>query len=266
MNKWTQNINSELVFTPWFLSKVSGLDINDLVDVRNNNKELTSKNLDLVEQSGYLSFYDMCIDSISNEQSKLEKGGNKDYSKLTPVEQTVIRNGKPTKMKIYVDKNKENKDNENELDTQSGREPVNATELNRNYSFGDLESKANPNKVAELQEEISEWETKETLSTDSQEYLEGRDESGALRYLVGFSKKGSYIQVDFFITDGTISGDWLSAFYELVKLSLNYKLGAKFPDLKTRALYLIAQEYNFETKGAMLVATYENLIEAVGDM
>lgn len=262
----SDNIASGFNMSIKSLRNITSKNIEDLESIRKDNLDLTQSYDYLVKELGYSDFYDMCLGTISSEQEKLLKGGNKDFSRLTAVEQTVVRNGKPTKMKIYVDKNKEN-DNDNELDKDSvGKQPMSSSELNRDYSFGNFDSKATPKKVKDLDNEINGWSDTKGFTSDSNDYLEGRDEEGNLRYLVGITKESNYLKIDFMITDGTISGYWITSFYELLKLALDFKLGVKYPNLNTHALELLATEYNLADKGSHYVADYSDLIEAVGDV
>lgn len=267
-NETSENIiASNINMSVDFISSLAKMDIHDLDSVRKANKSLTSEYDYLVKELGYQDFYDLCLGSISVEQAI--KGGNKDFSRLTAVEQTVVRNGKPTKMKIYVDKDKEKEDSEgNDLDKETpseGKQPVKASDLSRDYSFGDLNSKTTPKKVKDISSELSDWEDNQSFSSESTDYLEGRDENGVLRFLTGISKVGKFIQVDFTISDGTVGGYWLTSLYETLKLALDYELGLKFPDVGGKALYLLALEYNMQLKGKYLVATFEELKQAVGD-
>lgn len=250
-----------------FISSLAKMDIQDLDSVRKANKELSSEFDYLVKELGYKDFYELCLGSLSVEQTS--KGGNKDFSRLTAVEQTVVRNGKPTKMKIYVDKDKKEEDSEgNDLDKETpseGKQPVRASDLTRDYSFGDLNSKTTPKKVLDISSELTDWEDSQDFSSESTDYLEGRDENGILRFLTGISKVGKFIQVDFIISDGTVGGYWLTSLYETLKLALDNKLGIKFPDLGVKALYMLSLEYNMQLKGKYLVATFEELKQAVGD-
>lgn len=269
MTNQSDNIAEAYTFSIRGLNAVANTNISDATDleyIRENNRELSSKNTHLVKELGYSNFYDLSLSTLASEQERLMKGGNKDFSKLTAVEQTVVRNGKPTKMKVYVDKNKENEEG-NELDSDTkGKQPMTASELNRGYSFGNLDTKVTPKKVKDLQNQIQGWESTKDFSSDSSDYLECYDEEGNLRLLVGVSKQGQFIVLDFMLTDGTISGYWITAFYELLKLGLDSKLGVKYPDLKTRALALLSEEYNLKLEGSYYTATYEDLVEAVGDV
>lgn len=231
------------------LTRITGVDVTkslNFSEIRKNNKQLTEINNDLITGLGYTSFYDLAISTISTEQELTQKGGGKDFGNLTAVEQTVIRNGKPMKMKIYVDKNKQSEDDGESNSLDKGSEKVTARDLRRGYSFPDFGEKADPETIANLSEEVVGWEESKALSSNSANYLEGRDDNGNLRYLVGFSIVGKYLQVDFMISDGTVGGYWTSAFYEALKKAYELKLGVVYPNLNTRALYLLANEYEFE--------------------
>lgn len=257
--------NSSLDLPLGVLEPMSMLPVADLESVRKENKELTQKNIDVLSLAGFESFYDAYRYSVAqNQLEEIVKGGNKDFSKLTPVEQTVVRNGKPTKMKIYVDKNK-NQSEDNELDKDpDARNPIGANELSTGYSFGDFNGEATPKKVSELSDEVNLWLGSPIIPSGSDDFLEGRDEEGRLRYLFGFSIKRNYVILNFTMTDGTVSGAWLTAFYELLKLAIDYKLGAKYPDLKTKALYMLSVEYGMEPKGKFLSVDKEVLLDLVG--
>ena len=191
---------AELELSEKTLSRITGVPLNSvegLATAREHNIELTKSFNYLVTEFGYADFYDLSVATLAKSQETAFKGGGKDFGNLTAVEQTVVRNGKPIKMKIYVDKNKkqdEDGDN-NELDKGSGA--VRASELSRGYRFGDMKAKADPKTTATLSDEIAGWEDAGGFTGNSYDYLEGRDENGVLRYLVGFSIQGEYVVTDF---------------------------------------------------------------------
>lgn len=207
--------------------------VKDLDDVIERNTELSAKYTGFLALYGFTSLYDMYIYAMSCElfPERVTKG--KDYSKLVPVKRKIIRNGKETIVTVYEDPDKENKKRDKEDKDKQGREKVARGRHVRDMKTSTIDKKkaANPKNIAKIKAVSLKLPKGNKVFQDSSiAFLTVTDEKGDIVGVVGYSEDGSYLTMDFYRTNGEVSGVAAKGFFELLKLALKENKGVKVED------------------------------------
>lgn len=232
------------------------------------NQEEFNKNYGHIAVSyGFNDFYDLYNFAVSNDEfEQVSKGGQKDLSKLKKVKRTVIRNGKQTTMTFYESgESEDNKETANPKSTPEQEEPpqpVRASELTASV-IGDADKKVSIQDLKLLSKLSRSLGTE--LDSDCDSYQTLQDENQEVKAIIGFKKVGKFLELRFSTSDDLTTELETRAYYELIKLALERKLGARTaPGSKTHLLLLEAD--GFEENRGKYQITYEDLYTSYGDV
>lgn len=208
------------------LTKVKGID-----DVIKRNDRLTKHFQGFLNMYGFESMYDMYIYAMSCEILPSELKKAKDFSKLVPVKQTVMRNGKEVEVTIWQKPGEDEPEEEGSSETGSAnprqRRRRHARELSAKVT-GDI---SNPKEIADIKVAAKGMPGGDKPFQDgSTYYLAIRDEEGNIVGVIGYSEEGEYLQMDFYRTNGEVSGVAARGFFELLKLASEKGKGVKMED------------------------------------
>ncbi|AHL19296.1 hypothetical protein LP083-2_089 [Listeria phage LP-083-2] len=228
------------------LRELTQESLQDYGEVIEKNDFLSREFKHIVSLYGFDDFYslyayaDFC-DTMSNLAIK---GGNKDLSKLKKVKRTVMRNGKPTEMTFYESTTEEeNKDKKEESNTKrQGVSTVSAKDLLAEL----LKSKGEPEKVTQLIKIILKFPDTPTNPKVSDYFYQLKDDSGEVVAVAGYSIGAQYVSLDFYTSNGSISGVASRAFFELLRIAIEKDLGAELNDEDNELAQVLFSKFNFQ--------------------
>lgn len=259
-------ITNEQPVSKSFLKATTNEEL-DYTKVIAENNELSEKYNYLVKAYGFNSFYDLYLyaDSCDSFYEQLEKGGQKDLSKLKRVTRTVMRNGKPMKTTIYEDSNGE-ENGKNPLDKGQAKpdapQPRKAKDLSMSF-IGDDETGTNPKQVSQLAKEAKKLDG--TFISDCSSFMILQGEAGDLGGVAGFRKEGNYLYLVFYQADQYTSGVAYRAFYQLLLRAWKSGLGAKIDYTEDSTAQEIFKEYGLSRTGDCYKISASNLKKALGN-
>lgn len=258
---------TDAIVTKGFIEATVGEEL-DYSKVIAENKELTANHKALVRAYGFETFYDLYLyaDSCDSINHQLQKGGNKQFSKLKRVTRTVVRNGKPMKTTIYTDGKGEDSD-KNPLDkgttpNSSGKQPRHAKDMAMVF-IGNDDTGANPKQVAQLAKEAEALGGQ--FDTDCNSYMILQGELGDLGGCAGFKKEGNYLHLAFFQADDVTTGVAFRAFYQLLLRAWRAGLGAMVDDFEDETARELFKEYGLTKSGNRYKISATKLKRALGD-
>lgn len=152
------------------------------------------------------------------------KGGDKDLSKLRLEEKTVIRNGKPMKTRVYVDKDSEDPSSDISGDTQAN-DLVSATELTSEM----VTSKDKLSNVRQELTEISDLPIPEGNTIYKLSDGEGYNRCGIILDITDQT-----IQLVKVINDGTVRGLWILAIQTTIVMGIKHHKSVQIFDCPTK--------------------------------
>ncbi|AYJ75137.1 hypothetical protein BSP36_050 [Bacillus phage BSP36] len=240
------------------MTKVKGLD-----DVEERNDHLSRLYQGFLNMYGFTSMYDMYVYAMSCDLIPEGVTKSKDYSKLVPVKRKIIRNGKETEVTVYEDPNKDNKDKDDdspkETNQGEGRSrPRHARELR-----GKVQERKDHKQVAKLKLETVHFPKAKQFKESSDFYLEIRGDEGSLEGVVGYSVKGEYLHMDFYISSGKVSGVATRGLGELLGLALKNRKGVQVEDQpEARPVFT---QFGMSYDGGVWSISYTDLQEAFGE-
>lgn len=213
------------------ITKVKGLD-----DVIERNDHLTKYYRGYLDMYGFETMYDMYIYAMSCDLVPEELRKERDYSKLVPVKRTIIRNGKEHEVTVYINPNKDENGEENE--DKEVKAPKGQTKAPKRRHARELKSDivggeraTNPRDVAKLKEASKQMPRGDKPFQDgSKYYLAIRGDDGEIVGVVGYSEEGQYLTMDFYRSNGQVSGVATKGFFELIRLAVEKNKGVKMED------------------------------------
>lgn len=208
------------------MTKVKGLD-----DVIERNDQLSKTYQGLLNMYGFDTMYDMYLYAKSCDSLPEELVKAKDYSKLVPVKRKVMRNGKETEITVYEDPGKSG--SESNEGNSEGRSTPNATVSHARELRGKVHADSDTKdtkKVAKLKQAAKGLSQGQQFQDSSDYYLELNGPDGEIAGIVGYSKEGEYLVMDFYKTNGQVPGIAARGFSELIKLAVSENKGVKVED------------------------------------
>lgn len=231
------------------MTKVKGLE-----DVIERNTQLTRSFRGYLDMYGFETMYDMYIYAKSCDVVPEELMKRKDYSKLVPVKRKVMRNGKEHEVTVWEDPNKGDKDKNKEEDSQStgtGKKPKkrklgrHARELKSDVVKDNAVK--NPNNVAKLKAAAMNMPNGNKPFKDGSNYYIVLKDENVVDGVAGYSDDGEYITMDFYRSNGEVSGVAARCFFELIKLAVQESKGVKMEDIQeARPIFMQAGLENRE--------------------
>ncbi|AII28116.1 virion structural protein [Bacillus phage Bobb] len=245
--------------TEEFMSKV--VKVTSIHEVIEREEQLNKTYQGLLSLYGFDSIYDMYLYAIASSQlESIVK--RKDYSKLVPVKRKVMRNGKETEVTVYEDPNKDNKEDTDSSDSGSqGSRGGHARDHSKKVHGKD--KKVDPQKVAKLKQISLDMPNGKNFRDQSDYFLEVTDEQGNTVGIVGYSSKGNYLVMDFYVSDGEVSGVAAVGFSILVRLAISEKKGVKAENNPEAAAFYA--RCGLQQKGEYWEATAQELKNFYGD-
>lgn len=232
-------------------------------EVTNENDQLSRDYDYLIKMFGFNNFYDMYsyADFCDNQKELLQKGGNKDLSRLHRVTRTVIRNGKPMKTTIYTDGGDDGDNDMNKESKEKGpKAPRKATQLSMDTLGVDAVG-ADPKEVASLSTRSKGLSG--AFDSDCQSYMVLSDEEG-VGAIAGFRVMGNYLYLAFTQVDGITSGVSRKSFYELLLRAWKAGLGAMIDSTENPLALALFKEYGLKKSGNQYKITRAGLEKSLG--
>lgn len=208
------------------MTKVKGLE-----DVIENNEVISKRFQGLLDLYGFPTVYDMYVYATQFDilPEELKKG--KDYSKLVPVKRKVMRNGKETEITVY-ESPKSGGSQSNEGNNE-GRDVPNASVGHARELTSKMHSKKeklDDRSLEKLKQKALTLPKGQKFTANSDYYLELKAPDGSVAGLLGYSTEGEFLVMDFYKTNGLVSGIAARGFAELVSLAVKEKKGVKVAD------------------------------------
>jgi len=247
MNKLTDIANSNLEEIVKENDDVTGLQesqittnfiksitkVKDMQDVIKRNESLSKVYRGLLDMYGFSSMYDMYLyaKSCDLKPEELSKREKKDFSKLVPVKRTVTRNGKEMEITVWEDPNSDEGGEQESGGSEEEQQPQirHARELNTDIFGGEKET--DPKDVAKLKVETKNMpQGNKSFQDNSQFYLSIKGEDGGIVGIIGYSEEGDYLKMDFYRSNGQVSGVATRGFFELMKTASTENKGVKMED------------------------------------
>ncbi|QIA28719.1 hypothetical protein [Phage f2b1] len=205
--------------------------VKDLDEVIEKNEVLTKRFQGLLDLYGFPTVYDMYVYATQFDilPEELKKG--KDYSKLVPVKRKVMRNGKETEITVY-EKRDSGGSQPNEGNSK-GRDVSNASVGHARELTSKMHSKKeklDDKSLEKLKQAALTLPKGQKFNPSADYFLELKSPEGYVAGIIGYSIKGDYITMDFYKTNGQISGIAARGFAELVNLAVKEKKGVKVAD------------------------------------
>jgi hypothetical protein len=224
----------ESEITTSFLKYVT--KIRDLEDVEKRNHRLTNHFRGLVDMYGFDTMLDMYIYAQSCDLVPETVFKAKDYSKLVPVKRKVVRNGKEHEVTIWTKPDGGAAEEEEGDGSASGGKVKGGGKPGSKHAkdlISDLVGKLDdkPKDIEEIKAAAKDMpKGNKSFQNDSQFYLVIRDEEEGIAGVIGYSKEGKYLKMDFYRSNGEVSGVAAKGFFELIKLAAEEKQGVKMED------------------------------------
>jgi hypothetical protein len=239
------------------MTKVKGLE-----DVIERNEQLSKTYQGLLGLYGFDTMYDMYIYAKSCDLFPEEVFKSTDAIKsYYPVQRTIIRNGKPLDVTVWEKVFKSENKPKEEPKKEEQPEIKHARELQAIF-HGEGET-ANTKNIAKLKATYEKMPVKHSSFNDkSSHYLTLKGE-GKTAAVVGYSVNGEYYSMDFYCTNGQVSGAAARGFFEMLQLARRNQKGVKVKD-NQQAAPVYAQA-GLRKEGSYWVISYDELKEAYGE-
>lgn len=239
----------------WFLEGVFTCMDEDYA--MTHNDYLTDTYKSSLEVCGYETFYDAFLD-MSMTLEPIQKGGEKDLSKLNATKRTVIRNGKPVEITVYT-KNENDEEGDQKGTGESDGTP----------SYHAKEMKSSVEKDSKKAQNIAKYLSKQngtpySFKSTMTFYMTLRDNDGKPVAVVGYKLYGHYLKMVFIQTNGTIAGAGSRGFYEMVKYCLSKELGLKLDKSMANSPFITMYDMQEDSRGDFYLG-YETLVKEFGE-
>ncbi|AGB62628.1 hypothetical protein [Bacillus phage phiAGATE] len=245
--------------TEEFVKKVT--KVKDIYDVIDREEKLSKTYQGLLSLYGFDSMYDMYLYAMSCSQLETV-AKRKDYSKLVPVKRKITRNGKETEVTVYEDPNKDKKDTEGSDLASRGNQGRHARDYRK--TIHGKKKKVDPQKVAKLKQVTLSMPKGNEFRSESDYFLEVTDEQGNTVGVVGYSSKGNYLVMDFYVADGNSSGIAAVGFATLIRIAISENKGVKADNnLEAAAFY---SRCGLQQRGEHWEATAQELKNFYGNI
>lgn len=208
--------------------------INSLEEVVKNRGSLNRKYIGLVDMYGFNDIYDMYLYAMSCDLFPEGLSKSRDRSKLVPVKRKIVRNGKESEVTVYINPNKEDKDKDDSTASGEGQGGgrggggQHARDLSRHKTS--KKDKGYKEKTKTLQEAVKSMPRGGKFKVGSEFYLEIRGDEGSLAGVIGYSEDNGYLVMDFYKSNGTVSGVATVGFFELMVTAKEENKGVKAAD------------------------------------
>lgn len=237
------------------ITKVKGME-----DVIERNEQLSKTYRGLLDLYGFDTLYDMYIYARSCDLLPEEL---KKSAACIPVTKTIIRNGKPLEVTVWE---RISKTNTVEADQDSNKQEKTAVRHARELkgTFVGEKETANPSNVAKLKAVAKNLlNGNNSFNDNSKYYLSLVDGDGSVAAIIGFSEKNGNLTMDFYRTNGSVSGVATRGFAEMVKLAIKQKKGVVMEDIpQARTVFV---KSGLQKEGNLWTASYDNLKDVYGE-
>lgn len=237
-----------------------------------SNKELTEAYKHIVVSYGFQDFHSIYLYALSNTQKgimKYDSGTPKDYSSMSRVRRTIVRDGRRTAVTLY--EKPRGLDNKQKVGGGSGKKrelpkgpATPAVELNI-LAQGELEKPISTSELHAINKIVKGF-----IVVGNMENLDRvkmyLDENMIPKAVQGLSVDGEYLTSPFLATDGNIQGIDQRAFFEMVKVALNWGLGIKMEIEGTKIQDILAETSGMEIDEKHYSLGYEDLLEKYGEL
>ena len=273
MASYTEGNTLEGTISKSYLQSLTGLELDDELQVLIDNDDLTEDFEHLVKMYGFESFYDLYLFAKSNDEyEQVSKAGQKEFGKLKKVKRTVIRNGRPTTMTFYEDPNKQGDKSKQPKDSAEPEEEMEPPEIRQASEIpstivGDFQNKV-PIKDLKLMRGLHDsMGGSAEFDADCDQYNLLTDEQGQIKGIMGLVVKGGYVYLKLVDSDIYTKDIRTRAFFYTIRTALQLGKGVKIPYEKTDKLFnTLAENYGLEQKGKYNQADYDSLFSFFGEV
>lgn len=239
------------------MTKVKGLE-----DVIERNEQLSKTYQGFLNMYGFDTMYDMYIYAKSCDllpEEMIKSGSRKEH--VIPVSKVITRNGEPLEVTVWeiiekAEPKKATPKKEEEVIIPHARELHGIL-----HGSDDVANTSNVAKLKAAAEKMPNGD--KPFSDKSKHYLSLKGPSGRPAAIVGYSEQGEYYKMDFFRTNGKVSGVAARGFFELVRLAHQHGKGVIAEDNKgARSVYI---QMGMTKEGSTWCVSYDELKEAYGE-
>lgn len=238
--------------------------------VISSNEKLTKDYKHVVVSYGFQDFHSLYLFAKSNTENevvKYDSGAPKDYSSMSKVRRTVVRDGRRTAVTFYEKpRGVDNKYKGRTTKGPEGKSPELSPVSELNILAQGTREEPIPikelhaiNKMMEGFIVVGEFEDLDRIKL----YL---DEEMFPKAIQGLRVEGEYLTMPFYATNGAVQGFYQRAFFELIKVALNWELGIKLEKDDTKIQEILAETSGMEDIDGVYLSAYEELLEAYGEM
>lgn len=234
------------------------------------NEHLTNAYKHVVTSYGFEDFHSLYLFALSNTQKetlKYDSGTPKDYSSMNKVKRTVTRNGKKTEISFYESpKGLDNKQKtKSKPKTDGPAEQTKDLDMLRILAKGNMDE---PIPIAELQavQNIMDGFIVEGDFDDLDRVKMYVDEHMTPKAIQGLRVEGEYLTMPFIAYESDVQGFYQRAFFELVKVALNWDLGVAVKNNDTNIQKILVETSELKEVAGNYIATYDELLEVYGEL
>lgn len=242
-------------------------------DVIARNEVMTEAYRHVVVSYGFQDFYSLYLYALSNTQAETMKSdsggsGSKDYTSMSRVRRTIVRDGKRTEVTLY--EKPRGLDNKQKVGSRGSKQAeakgpaTGAIELNI-LAQGEIHE---PIPTSELHaiDRMVEGYVVEGEIKDLDRIKVYLDENMFPKAVQGLRIEGEFLTTPFKATDGHVQGIEQRMFFEMVKVALNWGLGVRMGIEETNIQDILAQTSELEEVGGYYQLEFEGLLEAFGEL
>lgn len=228
--------------------------------VAKNSDKLDVLHEHVYKSFGFENFFD-CFLYVTNEPERVEKGGDKNLSRLNKVKRKVVRNGKEMEMTVYEDGNKEE-----DKDKKDGTKEVSRNASGSRVISNGEEGKVNPKRVANSLSSLgSKGADTSHVNTNASVYKEYVDEEGEPIGITSFRATENDIILDSYASTPDSSGVGLRSIMELIKLSIKQNKNAIVYDIDLPEAIEFLKSLGFKPHNEGYILKKKDVREFLGD-
>ena len=255
-----------------FLGSLTDLDLEELdeTDIVDISENLDRNYGHIAKLYGFENFYDLYQFACANDdEEKVSKAGQKEFSKLKKVKRTVTRNGRPTVMTFYENPNKETEGNKDDIGKEDADkqpetpEQQNAKEITSKV-IGDFQKPVKIKDLKLIKKMHNSMSSGCEFNGDCDQYSVLQDDQGFTRGIIGIKEDGDYLTIPYIASDAYTDEMQLRGFYTLILTALQTGFGAKYPHDGTRITYGLAEDTNMTLVGEFWQIEYPELQKTYG--
>lgn len=237
-----------------------------------SNKQLTDTYKHVVVSYGFQDFHSLYLFALSNTQKEIKKydaGKPKDYTSMSKVRRTIVRDGRRTNVTLY--EKPRGLDNKQKIGGRSKRKESKTAEPNSGaaglsiLAQGDLEEPI-PTKELHAINKIIEGFVVIGHMRDLDRIKMYLDEDLHPMAVQGLRVDGEFLTSPFLAINGEVQGIDQRAFFELIKVAMNWGLGVKMEIEGTKIQDILAQTSGMKEVDGTYQISHKELLDKFGEL